>query len=113
MVGQRFQMLRPLVCRGQVAMRSPSKRPEEMVFRQLKLRRRRPHKRRNFQRSRNCGCVVVCVDAALQLANPIPACANRQLGIVVETLLEAALIEPRFIERSEVRRPSAEHADKL
>src|SRR5271166_5866725 len=113
MIGQRLQMLRPLLSRGQVAMRSPGKRPEEMVFRQLKLRWSRPHKRRNFRHSRDCRCVVVGVDAGLQLANPIPACANRQLGIVQETFLEAAFVEPRVIERSEVGSPSAEHADKL
>ena len=109
---QRFQALGPLLGRGHIAMCRPSKCSVEMVFGQLKLSRRRPKQRRSFRCGSDGRCVVAGVDACLQLANPVPARANGQLGIALQMLLETALVKLRIIEGGKVRRQSAKHPDE-
>src|SRR3984885_13481236 len=83
-----------------------------MVLGQLELRRRRPKKRCRFRCSCNSRRVVAGVNARLQLANPIPGRGKRQLGIALEALLEATLVELCVTEGGKGRRQPSEHADK-
>src|SRR5882757_4096325 len=107
-----FQVLGPLLGRGRIATRRPTKRSIEMVFRQLYLCRYSPKQRRGFRCSSHGRCAVAGVNAGLQLANPIAGCSNSKTGIVIQMLLEAALVELRIIEGVEVRCKSTEHPDE-
>src|ERR1700681_2348000 len=105
-------MLGPLVRRGRIAARRSTKCPVEMVFRQLYLCRNGPKQRCGFRCSRNGRCAVAGVNARLQLANPIAGRGDSQTGIIVQMLLEAALVELRIIEGVEVRCKSTERPDE-
>src|SRR6202171_2567637 len=105
-------MLRPLLGRGRIETRRPTKCPVEMVFRQLYLCRHGPKQRRGFRCSRDSGCAVAGVNARLQLANPIAGRGDSQTGIIIQMLLEAALVELRIIEGVEVRCKSTERPDE-
>src|SRR6266446_9109920 len=105
-------MLGPLLGRGNLAIRRSRKRRVEMVLSQLELRRRRPKHRFSFQCSRKGRRAVADVTARLQLANPIIGRGNGQLGVALQTLLEAALVEFRAIEGCKGRPQSTEHADE-
>src|ERR1700682_3936202 len=105
-------MLGPLLGRGNVAIRRSRKRRVEMVLSQLELRRRRPKHRCSFRCSPHSRRVVAGVNARLQLANPIPRRGKGQLGLALQTLLEAALVELRAIEGCKGLLLSTEHADE-
>src|SRR5882672_7099627 len=105
-------MLRPLLGRGRIAARRPTKCAVEMVFRQLYLCRHGPKQRRGFRCSRDSRCAVAGVNARLQLANPIAGRGNSQTGTILQMLLEAGLVELRIIEGVEVRCKSTEHPDE-
>src|SRR5262245_21121604 len=83
-----------------------------MVFGQVELSRYRPQHRRSFRCSRDSRCLVAGVNARLQLANPIPGRGNSQPGVVLQMLLETALVELRVVEGGKVRRQSAERPDE-
>src|SRR4029077_7670053 len=105
-------MLGPLVGRGNIATRRSRKRRVEMVLSQLELRRRRPKHRFSFRCSRNGRRVVAGVKARLQLANPIKGRGNGQLGLALQGLLTAALVELPVIEGGKGRLQPTEHADE-
>src|SRR5260370_35469402 len=105
-------MLGSLLGRGDIAIRRSRKRSIEMVLSNLELRRRRPKPRCRLRCSRNRRRKVAGVDARLQLANPIPRGGKGQLGLALQTLLEAALVELRAIEGCKGRPQSTEHADE-
>src|SRR5260221_5160849 len=105
-------MLRPLLGRGRIAARRPTKCAVEMVFRQLYLQWHGPKQRRGFRCSRDSRCAVAGVNARLQLANPIAGRGNSQPGVVLQMLLEVALAEFRVVEGVEVRCLSAKQPDQ-
>src|ERR1700724_4141653 len=105
-------MLGPLLGRGRIAARRPTKCPVEMVFRQLYLCRHGPKQRRGFRCSRDSRCAVAGVNARLQLADPIAGRGDSQTGIIIQMLLEAALVELPIIEGVEVRCKSTERPDE-
>src|ERR1700733_2910557 len=101
----------PLVNRGRIAMRRPGQCRKEMIFSQLELRRRRPKQWRGFRYSRHGRRLVAGVNARLQLTNPVIGCRKGKLGIL-QTLLEAGVVERRVIEGTEVRRQPTQHPDE-
>src|ERR1700738_1571876 len=105
-------MLGPLLCRGRIAAHRPTKCPVEMVLRQLYLCRNGPKQRRGFRCSRDSRCAVAGVNVRLQLTNPIAGRGDSQTGIIIQMLLEAALVELRIIEGVEVRCKSTERPDE-
>src|SRR6266403_280529 len=105
-------MLGPLLGRGRIETRRPTKCPVEMVFRQLYLCRHGPKQRRGFRCSRDSRCAVAGVNARLQFADPIAGRGDNQTGIAIQMVLEAALVELRIIEGPEVRCQSAERPDQ-
>src|SRR5260370_7882951 len=104
-------MLGSLLGRGDIAIRRSRKRSIEMVLSNLELRRRRPKHRCRLRCSRNSRRKVAGGDARLQLANPIPRGGKGHLGLALQTLLEAALVELPSIEGCKGRPQSTEHAD--
>src|SRR5207237_8974063 len=85
----------------------------EMVLGMLELSGREPEQRLDLRRSHDPRRRIAGVDASLQLANPIPASAYRQLGIALQPPREAVLVEIRVVEGIEVRRQSPHRPDEL
>ena len=113
MSGQRFQVLGPLLGGGLIATRRPRERRVEMVLGMLELSGRGPEQRLDLRRSHDPRRRIAGVDASLQLANPIPTSAYRQLGIALQPPREDVLVEIRVVEGIEVRRQSPHRPDEL
>ena len=64
-----------------------------MVLRRLKERRRFPHQGLRPIGSGDSPRVAVRMKARLELADPVPTCAERQTRVCFETLLKSALGE--------------------
>src|SRR3981081_1064057 len=105
-------MLGPLRACSRIATRRSTKRPVELVFRQLYLCRHGPKQRRGFRCSRDRRCAIAGVNARLQLEHPIAGRGASQAWIIFQMLLEAALVELRIIEGVKVRRKSTERPDE-
>src|SRR5271167_2836645 len=105
-------MRAPLLGSDPIAGRGASNCPIEVVFSQLKLRRCCPKQWRCFRFRRGGRRVVAQVNARLQLAYPIPARGNSPPRIVLQMLLEAALVELHVIGECEVRRTSTKNPNE-
>ena len=79
-----------------------------MVFNHFRARLRRPKKRLRLECRPYRGNILACIDAPLQLADPIPARTDCQGRIVLQVLLEIALVELLVVKGRETRSQAPE-----
>ena len=110
--GQGLQVAGPLCSGGRVAERGFRQPSVEMIVRPLEDGWRHPEEVFRFRGRRDGGGVVAGEDARLQLADPVQAGGDRQARVLLQMLLEPALVKPCIVEGAEDRGLAAERPDE-